>query len=344
MVIESPRGLDLFVFSFLERANFRRVIIKKGCSKIKWFTNQPVQFIQHTINRSTKGGTCCLNNSIDERYFIGVDLAFSPKNNSGVVILGSWGSESDIEHHYVGSKLCKGDDEILGFLEPYLIVGRTIVAVDAPLVVTNQTGMRECERAVGRMFGGRDASAYPANLGNMAGARGPELLRKVRGLGIPLLVSPDVGNRQKSLSVLVMETYPHAGHLALFELPGIWKYKKKSGRSWELCNHELVRYWRQILKLLPGIDKQITSSINDPLGTRLQDWMPSLAEGSEEIPLLVGKRYKEFEDLTDGLFCAYVANHLDSGKKGRLFSPDSSGALNLSRYEEGQDFIVVPSS
>lgn len=284
-----------------------------------------------------------MNTFIDERYFIGVDLAFSPKNNTGVVILGSQGSESGAVHRYVGSKLCKGDDEILAFLEPYLLPGRTIVAVDAPLMVPNQTGIRDCERAVGRMYGGRNASAYPANLGNMAGTRGPEFLRKMRSLGIPVLASPDVGNPQQNLAVLVMETYPHAGHLALFELPEVWKYKKKPGRSWELCNRELSIYWSQLRNLLPDIDKQIALSLGDPLGMRLQDWWLRMGKDFEQTSLLIGKRYKEFEDLTDGLFCAYVAYHIGSGKKGRLFSPDSAGALNLSLYKEGQDFIVVPS-
>jgi len=284
-----------------------------------------------------------LTTSVDQRYFIGVDLAFSPKNNTGVVILESQGSEGGTVNRYVGSKLCKGDDEILAFLEPYLLPGRAVVAVDAPLIVANQTGIRDCERAVGRMYGGRKASAYPANLGNMAGTRGPEFLRKMRSFGITVLVSPDVGNLQQDLAVLVMETYPHAGHLALFELAEVWKYKKKSGRSWELCNRELSIYWTKLCNLLPDIDKQITLSIDDPLGMRLQNWLRRMGDGFEQTSLLIGKRYKEFEDLTDGLFCAYVAYHIGSGKNGRLFSPDSDGAMNLSLYKEGQDFIVVPS-
>lgn len=281
------------------------------------------------------------HDGMDQRYFIGIDLAFSPRNNSGVAILEGVQADEGFGFNYIGSKLCKGDEEILEFIRPYL-TSQSVIAMDAPLVVENATGIRGCERAIGRVFGGRKASAYPSNLGNMAGTRGPQLLKTMLRRGIQLQVSP-IANRPPEGSVLIaFETYPHAAHLALFGIPEVWKYKKKSGRSWELCNRELALYWQEILTILPGIDELVTSRKGDPLGVYFSQWWPTVQEGGNEGSLLKGKRYKEFEDLTDGLFCAYAAYHLGVGRKGLLFSPDVDGASDLSFYKDGQDFILIP--
>lgn len=275
-----------------------------------------------------------------EVYFLGIDLAFSDRNNSGVAVLsGQWDGNLK-ELTYVGSRLCKTDEEITEFLRPYLLPGRSVVAVDAPLVVPNQSGMRPCERAVGRMYGQRQCSAYPAHQGNMAGTRGPRLLAHLESIGVPLSIDPRIDSNNKR--VAIMETYPHAAHLSLFNLSTVWKYKKKSKRSWVSCRSELVEYWSRIWSLMPSVPVQALKVWKtDPLGQRLVDWVPAI-NGLFEAPEVIGKSYKEFEDLTDGLFCAYIAAHIGMSNPVALFSPTSEGLTDLSLYREGQDFIVVP--
>lgn len=223
---------------------------------------------------------------------------------------------------------------------PYLIPGQSIAAVDAPLVVPNPLGMRRCERLIGQKFGAMGCGAYPAHQGNMAGTRGPRLLSYLVEKGNPVFVGPSMTSGHPCIHF--METYPHASHLALFGLPSVWKYKKKAGRTWDSCRAELTNYWRCLYRILPGVSEQIVEmAVTDPLAGFLKEWIQAI-HGGTEPPDVIGVRYKEFEDLTDGLFCAYVAAHLHAGRSGLLFSPYSPGLQDLSHYEQGQDFIVVP--
>lgn len=275
-------------------------------------------------------------------YFIGIDLAFSSKNNSGVSILSGTQHGDLRDLGYIKSRLCKTYEEIAEFILPYLIPGCSVVAVDAPLVVPNATGMRPCEREVARTYGNRQCAAYPAHQGNMAGTRGPNLLAYLESIGVPVVANPVV-DRARPV-VHFMETYPHAAHLEMFCLPTVWKYKKKGRRSWASCRSELVAYWKQIGSLMPGVVAQVLRmSETDALGQRLADWTTAIREDGQP-PEVIGKRYKEFEDLTDGLFCAYIAAHIDAGKPAILFSPAGHGPQDLSRYRAGDDFIVVPAS
>ncbi|QQE80578.1 DUF429 domain-containing protein [Alicyclobacillus sp. SO9] len=287
-------------------------------------------------------------------YFIGIDLAFSAKNNSGVSILSAiqpnTGRRDTVLQGltYIGSRLCKTDEEIGEFVLPYLIPGNCAVAVDAPLVVPNKTGMRPCERGIARVFGSRQCTAYPGHQGNMAGTRGPQLLSYLESLGVPIVANPRM--EQHPDAVHFMETYPHAAHLAMFELPTVWKYKKKPGRSWDLCRSELIEYWRRIGALMPAVTSQMQRlsglADTDPLLQRIAPWLRAIEGGilkSVQPPEIIGKRYKEFEDLTDGLFCAYMAGHIYAGKPALLFSPKSNGSTDLQQYKDGDDFIVVPS-
>ena len=55
-------------------------------------------------------------------------------------------------------------DEIVAWIEPQR--GDWVVAVDAPLVVLNQTGRRRADADVSAKYGKFEAGAYPANLNN----------------------------------------------------------------------------------------------------------------------------------------------------------------------------------
>lgn len=54
-------------------------------------------------------------------YFIGLDLAFSPKNNTGIAVL--QGSSDDESLIYVTSGLAKSDEAILDVILRYLVPG-----------------------------------------------------------------------------------------------------------------------------------------------------------------------------------------------------------------------------
>jgi hypothetical protein len=78
-----------------------------------------------------------------------------------------------------------------------------VAAVDAPLVVPNETGRRPCEALVGQWFARFGAGAYPANRGNPCflpqprGARlAAEGLQRLIGEGGTLYLSTPIGRER----------------------------------------------------------------------------------------------------------------------------------------------------
>jgi len=143
---------------------------------------------------------------------VGLDLAWS----SGVTGL----AVVDDAGRLVGSGSCRTDDEIAAWLAgldgPVAVVG-----VDAPLVVPNETGQREAERAIGRAFGAYGASAHTANRGTFGGAD-PRAWRLAERFGW----ATDPGTPVGAGRTVCLEVYPHPALVALFGLPYRLDYKK----------------------------------------------------------------------------------------------------------------------
>ena len=73
--------------------------------------------------------------------FIGIDLAWSPRNLSGAaVVRGDANGGMLLQTDLLGE-----DREIVDYIERHTGMGPAIVAVDAPLRVPNETGRRPCE-------------------------------------------------------------------------------------------------------------------------------------------------------------------------------------------------------
>ena len=90
-------------------------------------------------------------------HFVGVDLAWGERSPTGVAVL-----DGDGRLRHVG---VAGDDaDLLAHLAPW-VSGECVVAIDAPLVVVNDSGNRPCEAALNRDFRRFDAGAHPANTG-----------------------------------------------------------------------------------------------------------------------------------------------------------------------------------
>jgi predicted RNase H-like nuclease len=114
------------------------------------------------------------------------------------------------------------DDDSLGFVAAH-DGGGAVVALDAPLVVTNPAGTRRaCEAEVQRRYGRAGAGPYPTNLGLLSGrVRAMELVRRSDR---PYVTVPrDPGRRAGWWAV---EVFPAP---ALVELGGLGRavrYKK----------------------------------------------------------------------------------------------------------------------
>lgn len=158
-----------------------------------------------------------------------------------------------------------------------------MVAVDAPTVIPNPTGMRQPDRLAHRYFGKYHAGCYPAN---QASAFAPKLLAFSQALTdqgfshAPTLEPQQLGRYQ-------IEFFPHPAMVHLFGLTRILKYKK--GRIAQR-RQELERL-RSLLRLhLPNHTPRL-----------MLEHLPSIPKG--------GAALKAVEDQLDSIVCAYGAAH-----------------------------------
>lgn len=242
--------------------------------------------------------------------FVGLDLAWSARHPSGGVVL-RWEGEKALSYAWNADL---GDDgEIVAWATAGLGRGGGLVAIDAPLLVPNETGTRPADRELSAAYRRQEAGAYPANRRLLGPAiRGEVLTRKFQARGFTL--SPRVRRQEESRQVV--EVYPHPALIELFGLTRTLKYKARPRRSLEQRWTEL-RTLRDLLATLalrePALEAQALLGNLEPWGHR-------------------GRSLKRLEDLLDALTCAYVALHLWYWGEGgyRTFGDPGSG------------FILVP--
>lgn len=216
--------------------------------------------------------------------FIGVDLGWQSQP-SGLCCL-SW--QNDGLRLLALDRLADPAD-VLSWIDTWIAPTESgLIAVDAPTLISNSTGMRLVDRLAHKYFGRYHAGCYPANLGRPFAQRtvgfGQSLLE--RGfVHAPSLIPHQSGRFQ-------IEVFPHPAIVHLFGLSRILKYKK--GRLAER-QAELSRYRHYLLTVLPLLQPALSLQAGD------QPLLP-------EIPL-GGTALKALEDQLDSLICAYVAAH-----------------------------------
>ncbi|MDI6654894.1 MAG: DUF429 domain-containing protein [Candidatus Hydrothermarchaeota archaeon] len=146
--------------------------------------------------------------------FIGVDLAWKVEPKSRTALVAVDESCSPVATDYVYT-----DEEILEFVKRHCSNG-CIVGIDAPLIVRNRHGRRECERLL-QKYG---VPSYPANrewlTRAFGGIRGEILVKKLRKAGVELKARP----QPKKFTRAAMEIYPYSA--LKFLLKKIPRYKK----------------------------------------------------------------------------------------------------------------------
>ncbi len=160
-----------------------------------------------------------------------------------------------------------------------------VVAVDAPTLIPNETGMRLSDRLAHKYFGRYDAGCYPAN-------RGRPFADKLIAFGLALEAQgfqhrPHSPARPQGRFQL--EVFPHPVTVHLFGLSKILKYKKGTLAQ---RRPELEKLRQYQLSVLPTL-------------------APALALKESDLPAIptTGKAMKAVEDQLDSLTCAYVAAH-----------------------------------
>jgi histidinol-phosphate phosphatase family protein len=217
--------------------------------------------------------------------FVGLDLAWSPRNRTGGAVLAANGQVLD------ACFSLESDQEIVDYVARAVPSGTPgLVAIDAPLAVPNETGGRPCDRQAAAVFRPYEAAPYLANrrlLARYGGLRAEKITRELGRQGFrhdPWLVG-QIGTRR------IVEVFPHPATVSLFDLERTLKYKARKGRDYELRWAELERLRSHLASLAQS---------EPPLF--LPAWLRE-----QPIEGLRGRAFKEIEDLLDALLCAYGA-------------------------------------
>lgn len=197
----------------------------------------------------------------------------------------------------MASAAVRSDAEIRDFLAPN--AGQLVtVAVDAPLIVTNPTGQRPCEREIGAVFGRYGAGAYPANTSN------PHFNPpRAATLAAELGWNTDPAHTGGPGEPGCLEVYPHPAMVGLFSLPYTLAYKGKQGR-------DLASLQAAYAVLLDSMERHLPE-LELPASERWARLRTTAANPQRKADL------ERIEDEIDAIVCAHLA-WLWSSRPGAL--------------------------
>lgn len=214
--------------------------------------------------------------------FFGVDLAWGQRNRTGLAVL-------DDRGRLLESATVRPDEAILSFVRKHA-TGTTVAAIDAPMIVPNETGGRACDALVDRLFGSSWAGAYPANRANPLFFPEPRGAVLARALGWQL----DPAMRPCPGRQLCIEVYPHPAMVVLFGLSRVIPYKIKQGR-------DLASLLRAYDVLLGHLEATCGPTLHLAASSRWQLLRSVAATATRKSELAA------IEDEVDAIFCAYLA-------------------------------------
>ena len=211
--------------------------------------------------------------------FVGIDLAWNTNAATGIAVLDDAGVLLD-------SATLLSDEQIIAWMsrpdwQP------VTSAVDAPLIVTNVTGQRPCERMISRAFGRYNASCHTSNLG-VAYFNPPRGATLAERFGWSL----DPAHAGTPERPGCIEVYPHPAMVALFHLGSVLPYKAKSGRTVEFRRSAFVELLDQ-METLPHL------GLSENL--RWASLRQATVSASRQVDL------ERLEDEIDAIFCAHLA-------------------------------------
>jgi predicted RNase H-like nuclease/ppGpp synthetase/RelA/SpoT-type nucleotidyltranferase len=213
-------------------------------------------------------------------HHVGLDLAWGERQPTGVAVL-----DEDGRLLHVAS--ARTDDDIAAQVEAY-VDGPCLVAIDAPLIVTNATGNRPAEAELNQDFRKYQAGAHPSNTGK------PEFAVQPRGARIAARFGLDLDPRSRRPRRAI-EVYPHPATIALFGLDQTLKYKNKKGRTLPEMREALLTLTR-LLESLATADPPLLLADHEPWRRLVED-----VEGATRKSDL-----RRAEDPVDAVLCAYV--------------------------------------
>jgi putative endonuclease len=205
--------------------------------------------------------------------YIGIDLAWGDKNLSGFCVL----SPHKKSLRIIDIKLLKSIDEIVEEIQRYKN-DKVYIGIDAPILVPNQTGNRECEKLFNKDFSKYKISMLPINRTLLT-----KYTKKIRSEELYKKLQKNGFERNYNSDKVIFEVYPHSTIAMLFNEHKLLPYKRKKGRDVMFIREQLSIYAKYLSKVV--LSHEILKS---------------------DIASLKGKGLKDFEDKLDAITCAYT--------------------------------------
>lgn len=231
--------------------------------------------------------------------FLGVDLAWAGERNPSAIAVGE----------------LKGNQLFLEAIEPAIIGLSAItnyvlkvsklkgIAIDAPLIINNLSGQRQCESALSKDYASKKASCHAANLGLYPDAF------SVKFADILL----QNGHEHINGKQWQIECYPHPALIEIFSLEERMLYKKGSVADKKIGQIALSNL---LIKLASS--KVLKLIIPRELSVYLDE---------EHINKLRGKALKSNEDALDAIICLYIATLHGMNARGKLYGESANGYI-----------------
>jgi predicted RNase H-like nuclease len=230
--------------------------------------------------------------------FLGVDLAWReaaggrPANESGVAVLDAAGRVLDVGW-------ARGVDEITEWISTAADSAPALVFIDGPLVVTNATGQRLCERQVGQRYWRWQVSANTTNLRSPRLA-GVTLRRRLEAAG---WTYSDGTDWPPAATRTMCECFPYITLVGAAE----FGYTEERPRYKRQPRRMPAAAWRpQRAAACDDLIRRLAalSEADPPL---LLDSHPATRALRHKPSPLADADYKHREDLIDALICAWTA-------------------------------------
>ncbi len=212
--------------------------------------------------------------------FIGIDMAWSEENHSGLALL-TWDGKRAVLSEMA---LLRSDEDILGWIHTRSGT-HACISIDAPIIAPNPKGTRrKADGELSRDFRRFDAGVYPANRQTARRAIGFSQILK----GMGFIQDPNFEPRKPVRRQI--EVYPHSAMVVLFNREKIIKYKKGAPEDKQ---RGIGKLQRQLSRHLPRLDPSVDRF--------------SLLKVCRESPQgRRGRSLKDLEDRLDAVVCAYV--------------------------------------
>lgn len=240
--------------------------------------------------------------------FIGIDLAWTYKNESGICVIDESGEVLILESAVFS------DEDIVKIIKNYSDEILHI-AIDAPLVVNNETGSRQAERDLQRArIHGHRLFAFNSNRTFMTKA-----YKGIRGEVLSQLITkhlPNISIGMNEEGSSIIETFPTGIVSGLF--PDIFpvKYKRKKGMTFEETVGQMVIL---IDRITMFEEENIIKGFSEKLLV--------------DETTITRKLHKHMEDKLDAVLCALGLYMIHKNlAEPRKFGTDEDG------------FILIPES